>query len=272
MARYLRRDSGVQVRSRHNVWFSSNHAKLVVVDGATAFVGGMNLGREYRYDWRDMMVEVHGPLVHELERQFARAWTRTRFLSDFFLLAEDSAEPGTNCTPDQPRFHILETTPFRHEIYKAQLFAARNASHHIYVENPYMWNTKFIYSLCEARHRGVDVRVTASMSVDFETVSGATRVALNTLIRHGVRVFLYPGMTHVKAAVYDGWACFGSANFDDLSLHKNIELNLCTDDPGFVRQIETQLLLDGQDQSKEIKEPLPTSFWDELSRRVADFL
>ena len=37
-------------------------------------------------------------------------------------------------------------------------------------------------------------------------------------MRNGVRVYAYPGMTHVKAAIYDGWACVGSANFDKMSL------------------------------------------------------
>ena len=39
------------------------------------------------------------------------------------------------------------------------------------------------------------------------------------LVRNGIRVYAYPGMTHVKAALYDGWACVGSANFDKMSLH-----------------------------------------------------
>ena len=48
-------------------------------------------------------------------------------------------------------------------------------------------------------------------------------------------------MTHVKAALYDGWACLGSANFDKLSLRVNRETNVATADPAFVGRLEREL-------------------------------
>ncbi len=48
-------------------------------------------------------------------------------------------------------------------------------------------------------------------------------VTANALLASGVRVFIYPGMTHVKAMIVDGWACLGSANFNKLSLRSNLE-------------------------------------------------
>ena len=38
------------------------------------------------------------------------------------------------------------------------------------------------------------------------------------MIKNGIRVYHYPRISHIKAAIYDGWACLGSANFDALSL------------------------------------------------------
>ena len=273
MVHYLRARSFVRVRRRRNLWLSANHSKLMVIDGQTAFLGGMNIGREYRHDWRDMMVEIHGPLVQRLERRFERSWNRARFFSDFFLLREWQAERAARDRQWAGAcFHLLTTTPFHHTIYDAQLRAARKARNRIYVENSYLWNDRFIYALCAARRRGVDVRVTVPLEIDIEAGTGANLVALNTLLRHSVRVFLYPGMTHVKAAVFDGWACFGSANYDDLSLHKNIEVNLCTGDDDFVRGLVEELLLQGQDASTEITKPLPLTLWDELAAGLADFL
>ncbi len=49
-----------------------------------------------------------------------------------------------------------------------------------------------------------------------------------SMIRYGAKVYAYPGMSHVKAAIYDVWACLGSANFDKFSLRVNLGMNLAT--------------------------------------------
>jgi len=79
-------------------------------------------------------------------------------------------------------------------------------------------------------------------------------------------------MTHVKAAIYDQWACFGSANFDDLSMHKNYELNLFTDNPAVVRQVREELLENGQQLSKEIFKAERLNLGDFFSARIAQYL
>jgi len=272
MISYLKRDSRVKVRRGYNLWFSTDHSKLIVVDESTAFFGGMNIGREYRYDWRDLMVEIEGPLVDEFQHLFDRAWNRAKTFSDLWILFDKHRRKKIHPEGIGVECYLLLTTPFTKDIFNAHLRAARSAQHHVYVENPYVWNTKFIYALCEARKRGVDVRVTVPMRGNIDIGNGATRMAVNTLLSHGVRVFLYPGMTHLKAAIYDGWASFGTANFDDLSLHKNIEINLFTETPEFVKDFENCILLDGQDRSLEVDRILPTTFWDEVDKGMADFM
>ncbi|MBI3985365.1 MAG: phosphatidylserine/phosphatidylglycerophosphate/cardiolipin synthase family protein [Lentisphaerae bacterium] len=269
---YLQQDSAIELKRGRNLWLSTDHSKVILVDDRLAFFGGMNIGREYRYDWRDMMVEVEGPLVREFKRQFEWSWNRTRLFADFFLVVDRLRRHTISKGAEGGEYWILLTTPFRRQIFDAQLKAIRLARHHVYVENPYLWNQNMLYRLCEARKRGVDVRVTIPLHVNIPIGGGANRVALNTLLRHGVRVFLYPGMTHVKAAVFDGWACFGTANFDDLSLHKNVEMDLMTDEAGFAGSLEAELLLDGQDSSYEIKTPLSLEMWDELCKSLANFL
>jgi len=142
----------------------------------------------------------------------------------------------------------------------------------IYIENPYLWNQAILYQLCAARKRGVDVRVTIPNNVNHSIGSSANKKTINRLLKHGVRVYLYPGMTHVKAAVYDDWACFGSANFDDLSLHKNYELNLFTDNSDVVRQVQEDLLENGQALSKEIFDAEDLSLSDHVNARIAQYL
>ena len=57
------------------------------------------------------------------------------------------------------------------------------------------------------------------------------------LMKAGVRVYLDPGMTHLKAMICDGWATVGSANLDTLSLRINRELNVSFCDPGLVGEL-----------------------------------
>jgi len=60
-------------------------------------------------------------------------------------------------------------------------------------------------------------------------------VLANYLLEHGVRVYFYPGMTHVKALLVDGWACLGSANLNHLSLRVCQEHNVASSDPPLPR-------------------------------------
>jgi len=70
-------------------------------------------------------------------------------------------------------------------------------------------------------------------------------------------VYAYPGMTHVQAATYDGWACFGSANMDKLSLFINRELDLATSDPAAVARLRERLFETDFARSREITEAEP---------------
>jgi cardiolipin synthase len=63
-------------------------------------------------------------------------------------------------------------------------------------------------------------------------------------------------MSHVKAAIYDGWMCVGSANFDKLSLKINKELNLATSDPATVDALLNQVFIPDLMMSREIVEPV----------------
>ncbi|MCP3900069.1 MAG: hypothetical protein GY707_10185, partial [Desulfobacteraceae bacterium] len=169
-------------------------------------------------------------------------------------------------------FHLLRTTAFKHDIYSAQIEAARRAKHHIYVENPYIWNEAFLYELCAARNRGVDVRVTIPSDFDVKTFSGINKRVANILMKHGVRIFIYPGVSHIKAASFDGWVCFGTANYDDLSLHKNFEINLATSDSKFSKQFEEEILLKGQTLSSELNDYFHIQISDRITYQFKDYL
>jgi phosphatidylserine/phosphatidylglycerophosphate/cardiolipin synthase-like enzyme len=77
-------------------------------------------------------------------------------------------------------------------------------------------------------------------------------------------------MSHIKAAVFDGWACVGSANFDAMSLRINREMNLATSDPDTVDDLLERLFYRDFRVSKEISEPTPVDWRHSLAEIIAD--
>jgi phosphatidylserine/phosphatidylglycerophosphate/cardiolipin synthase-like enzyme len=92
------------------------------------------------------------------------------------------------------------------------------------------------------------------------------------MLEHGIRVFVYPGMSHIKAAVYDGWACLGSANWDKLSFRTNKELNIATSHAPYVDALLDRVFAADFAKSVELTEPFPVRWSDHLMEIVADYL
>jgi cardiolipin synthase len=269
---YLKQDSDVQVRTVANIWLTGDHTKTILIDGKTAFLGGMNIGREYRYDWHDLMVEVEGPVVTDIGEHFRRAWAASGFLGDLqrFLYRKHSRPEPADVT-DYP-VRLLRTRPGDSQILHAQIAATRQARHHIYLENPYLTSDAILYELVKARRRGVDVRVILPYRTDSGLITRSNALAANTLLRHGIRVYIYPGMSHLKAAVYDGWACLGSANLDRLSLRTNHEMNLATSHKPAVDDLLAQVFEVDMEKSVELDDQLPGNWLDYLAELLADSL
>ena len=107
-------------------------------------------------------------------------------------------------------------------------------------------------------------------SADYSTLTLSNQTAINTMLRNGIRVYVYPGMTHVKAAIYDGWACLGSANFDKLSLQVNKEINLATSDPGAVEALLERVFYPDFAASTELHEPGSIGARHRFAELIAD--
>ncbi len=264
--KYLKSGSQVQVRPYLNPWMSSDHTKLFLVDGSRAWLGGMNLGREYRYEWHDLMVELRGPVVHALEADFARAWAHEGWFGDAAYLAALLKPRGpTPAGAGEMKVRLLPTRtgwkPFSTAVFGA-LGKARN---HVYIENPYLFDKRVTAALVHARRRGVDVRVILPRLNDFKAGARSNLVTANYLLQHGVRVYFYPGMTHAKAMVVDDWACLGSSNLNHLSLRLCREHNVATSDPAFVARLKTELFTTDFGRSYELTRPISVGWMDVLT-------
>ncbi len=266
---YLRRGSHVKVRPFLNPWFSADHSKLFLVDGSRAWLGGMNIGREYRYEWHDLMVEVRGPVVASLQETFRRDWAHAGPFGDLGYLIALLTSPHTPPSQKPPgswiKLRLLPTKTLWKPFATAILGSLRHAQDYIYVENPYLFDKRIIIGLVAARQRGVDVRVILPSINDFKTGGRGNLVIANYFLEHHVRVYFYPGMTHVKALLADGWACLGSGNLNHLSLRLNQEDNIATSDPGFAAEIKQQLFDQDFAHSYELKHPISVDWLDFLA-------
>lgn len=267
---YMTGTSRVRMRNITNPWFTGDHTKTTIIDGKTAFVGGMNIGREYRYDWHDLMMEVSGPVVDQLQFESDKAWSRAGLLGDFANLVTYMRGKQRRADKTGYPLRILQTRNFDSDIHKAQLAAIQHARRYILIENPYFSDDRTVYELAKARRRGVDVRVIIPVKGNHGPMNTSNKVTINQLLDHGIRVYQYPGMSHVKAAIFDGWASVGSANFDKLSLKINKELNIATSDPETVAALMRQVFIPDLRVSREVTTHFPVGVGAILAEIAVD--
>jgi cardiolipin synthase len=272
---YLEAGSKVQVRVTTDPWLATDHRKCFVIDDRQAYVGGMNIGWVYRYQWHDMMVGLTGPVVGRLEKDYRKAWAFSGPFGDFgyaWASLFDREHPRRNAQPGDIDIRVLRTATGELQIYHAQLAAIRRAKRYIYIENAYFNDDTILHELIAARQRGVDVRVILPAENDVGIMQTGNLVMANEMIRQGIRVFLYPGMTHVKAAIYDGWACVGSANLEKMSLRVSQEMDVAFSDPAAVNQLKQELFETDFKRARELKSPVTLNWLDPLVKAFANQL
>jgi cardiolipin synthase len=235
----------------------------------------MNIGREYRYEWHDLMMEVKGPVVGRLKKDFRKAWAHAGPFGDLAYLfsgASTAAYDPENEPPELYNIRTLYTKAGATQILDAQLAAIRNAKGYIYIQNPYFTENRILNELILARARGVDVRVILPSTSKYGFMDSSNIIKTNIMLKNGIRVYQYPQVSHIKAAIYDGWACLGSANFDALSLRINLETNLAFSDPKAVQRLKEELFEKDFAVSREVTDPIKTTFMDYIGKMISSQL
>jgi cardiolipin synthase len=212
-----------------------DHRKLLVVDGRTAFVGGINFSRVHsggsygrsagRSAWRDTHLRIEGPVVDEFQKLFLQTWAKQRgaplpAANYFPALAARGGEMvrAIGSTPDDP--HSL--------IYLTLLSAISKSERHVYLTNAYFVpDPQLLEALTDAARRGVDVRLVLPGTSDSGVAFHAGRSHYSALLRAGVKIHERRGaMLHAKTATIDGvWSCVGSTNLDRRSFLHNDEID-----------------------------------------------
>ncbi len=216
-----------------------NHRKILVVDGSYGVVGGINLSDSYENksvgksggadgvpgNWRDLVVEIKGPVVAQLEELFLQHWKQEKGpplnLGTFF---PEQKEKGAEIV------RIIGSAP-ENEIpryYVTLLSAIRNAQEKIWLMAGYFVPTdETKQDLMAAARRGVDVRVLVPAITDSRIMIAAQRSHYAELLKAGVKIYESQGkVLHSKAVVVDGvWTVVGSSNIDNRSALFNDEVD-----------------------------------------------
>lgn len=247
--RYLKEGSHVRVRRFLNPSLVGEHSKLHLIDQRIAYVGGMNLGWEYYHDWHDLMVRIEGPVIGDLAYRFESRWRSDDWMRNWGLkwtgLATRKLPPeDRDGSEDIPlRILVTQTSKGQFEILEATTIAIRSASRRVWIQAPYFTSDDITGELENAVGRGVDVRVVIPGDNESGLMKSVNAESLERLAKAGGKIYAYPGMTHLKAAVFDDWATFGSSNYDTLSLRINRELNLASSHPKLVEELVQKIFL-----------------------------
>jgi cardiolipin synthase len=249
---WLARQPHVRVIRTRNPFCRFDHRKLVIVDGRIVWSGGRNFTHEAFFEAHDLTYIMTGPLTGDLTTRFSRFWQ------------EQGGPPSPPPPPPlstagaNTMARLVRTRPFEANLARTIYTAVDRAKHHIFIENPYFRDNVLINKLVQARQRGVDVRVVMTLDSGSHLIDLVNRVTVNRLLQAGIRVYLYPGRTHVKAMSVDGlWAYFGTGNFDPLSLRHNRELGLAVSHGALVDELETRLFLPDFRPEWEARQPVP---------------
>ena len=231
-----------------------NHRKLLIVDGAIAFTGGINLSRYYAKSstdadrsgplspgWRDTHVAIRGPAVTGFEGIFAANWEDVCELDSCALTtSEDKEKAGNDVVA------VLEAEGgdgVESAIYLSYLEAMRLAKEKIWISQAYFApDDRFMSLLKDAAARGVDVRLIVPAYSDTNVVVHASRSRYGELLTQGIRIFeTTTTVLHAKTAVIDGiWSTVGSSNLDYRSFLHNHEVNAVIFGSDFGSQMERQ--------------------------------
>jgi cardiolipin synthase len=212
-----------------------DHRKIVVIDGHTGYVGGINLNEKYdnsREDcqrfWRDTHLRIEGAAVGSLQASFLLSWD---FVSNTKMTIEETyfpeiKEPGPNPVAVQ----IAASGPDTDwaNIMEAMFTAINSARDFIYITSPYLIpNDAILTSLTTASRSGVDVRIIIPYESDSWAAQYATDSYIEELVKSKVRIYRYKkGFIHAKSMVIDDiFASIGTANLDYRSFSINFEIN-----------------------------------------------
>jgi cardiolipin synthase len=261
-----------------------NHRKIMVVDGAVGFTGGLNirdgcwLAHEPRHPVRDTHFELRGPIVAQLLEVFTEDWA---FAAEETLAGPawepDLAVAGTALArgirfgPDDPDIGRIKL------VLVGALAAAQKS---VRIMTPYFLPDDAVcQALDVAAMRGVRVDIVLPEENNLALVGWASTALLWQVLGKGCNVWMSPPpFEHTKLMTVDAsWALFGSGNWDDRSMRLNFEFNVETYDRDLAARLDRRIAdVIARSRPKTLAEvdarSLPVRLRDGIARLFSPYL
>lgn len=233
-----------------------NHRKIIIIDGKTAFVGGLNFADRYKNGipdigiWRDTHLKIVGEAASSLQIVFLIDWY---FVRQEVLLDEKY----------RPNFKVKERCLLQivssgadsdwASILQAYFSAIASAKQNVYISSPYfMPNGSILMALKTAAMSGIDVRVLIPKKSDSAMTFYGTLSYIGELLEAGVKIYFYKkGFNHSKIMMVDGViSTVGTANMDIRSFEQNFEVNALVYDETVTMELRERFLEDLEQSDK----------------------
>ena len=291
------RDGGIQVVEfnpknpfkTHGKWrlTTSDHRKILIVDGRVAITGGINITQGYssgpsgagdekgaQMPWRDTDVQIEGPAVAEFQKLFFDTWQRQ----------QGATLSGRNYFPDMKEqgntlVRALGSTEgeTNRTTFIMYVAAITFAEHSLHMTNAYFApDSQIIEALTDAAKRGVDVKIILPGMTDRSLALYAGQYHYSDLLKSGVKLYKRRNvLLHAKTLVIDGvWSTVGSTNMEWWSFSTNDEVNAVILSREFATEMEKMFAGDLA-ESEEIRweawkeRPLFLKIWEWFSHLFA---
>lgn len=240
------------LRSRLNI-LRRMHRKLIVVDGETAFIGGINLAHNHQSDFgpefkQDYAARVRGPVVTEI-----RNFTRNAFAA---CAGKDVSDPGSPMVdpvsdgavpPAGEAQALFLTRDNDHNLTSIEnhyIERIQQAERRVSIANAYFFpGYRLLRALRDAARRGVQVQLLIQGLPGSPLAKHAAATLYDFLVESDIEVYEYwEHQLHGKiAAIDDDWATIGSSNLDPFSLCFNLEANLFVRDKEVNRSVHAHV-------------------------------
>lgn len=225
------------------------HHKVLLADGDTAIIGGMNIADRYRGNdglkaWLDFAILIKGPECSHVLFILKSLWNKA-FISKKERSRETIHHPVLYI--EDVKLKVIQNNWYRNkiEILKSYRSALKHAQNRMTIFASYFLPGRSERRLLRnASRRGVDIKIVLSAESDAPVFKRATNFLYDFILRNNITIYEYlPSNLHAKVATVDGnWSTIGSYNMNHLSDYGSIEMNADILDTRFAEMFEEILL------------------------------
>ena len=228
-------------------WGRRLHHKILLIDQATALVGGMNVQSSCVLSnpipRLDFAIYLEGPVILKLH-SYVQMIFKKSVGKHFSIKEESQIEAKTYPDGLEIGLSVNDWVYGHRKITKQYTHMTKVATHDITIINSYFFpRRKFMKELIEASKRGVRVRLILAADSDWPSYVLASEYLFDYLLRHKIEIYQWKNsILHGKLATIDGaWSVVGSYNLNYTSYQQNLEMNVNVFSKKFTRKINTEI-------------------------------